>query len=174
MTLNKIEQRLDALQAEKDKLTAELERLKAEEEHKKAKPWRAYEDGRYYAIDADGEILELGEHFGKDCNEMFSRGNYYRTEALAEQDAKELALRGKIRQLRDALCEGYQFTTGSTNYFLCYDTFTKWFFVSTSKIRRNVGDIYFDTREHAQQACDILNAEWSAVHESNRKPNSLR
>ena len=162
-----LEQQLAAIQAE-------IEKLKAEEQSKEVKPWRAEHGENYYHITPCGNVLVDNEIFHLVDDNLFNYGNYYRTRELAEQDAKELALRGRVRQLRDALCEGYQFTTGSTNYFLCYDTFTKWFFVSTSKIRRNVGDIYFDTREHAQQACDILNAEWSAVHESNRKPNSLR
>lgn len=156
MTLNEIEQRLEALQAEKDKLTAELERLKAEQAQ--VKLWRAGENADYFYLNGSGYVM-----LGGDCrtdfdNRYFHVGNYYRTRELAEQDARELALRGRVRRLRDALCEGYQFTTGSTNYFVCYDTLTKWFFVSTSKIRRNVGDIYFDTKEHAQQACEILNA----------------
>ena len=159
MTLNEIEQRLDALQAEKDKLTAELERLKAEEQSKEVKPWRADEESRYYAIDADGEILELGEHFGKDCNEMFSCGNYYRTRELAEQDAKELALRGRVRQLRDALCEGYQFINGVSNWIIYFDTEEEKFYADERILCNYVGVICFDTKEHAQQACDILNAE---------------
>lgn len=159
MTLNEIEQRLDALQEEKDKLTAELERMKAEEERNKVKPWRAYEDGRYYAIDAVGAILELDEVFVADCDEMFSCGNYYRTRELAEQDAKELALRGRVRQLRDALCEGYQFINGVSNWIIYFDTEEEKFYADERILCNYVGVICFDTKEHAQQACDILNEE---------------
>lgn len=160
MTLNEIEQRLDALQAENDKLIAELERLKSEEQSKEVKPWRADEESRYYAIDADGEILDLGEHFGEDCDEMFSCGNYYRTRELAEQDAKELALRGRVRQLRDALCEGYVFTGYEDCYCIVINVLKGRFFVGRGFAPiRDIGQIYFDTMEHAQQACDILNAE---------------
>lgn len=159
MTLNEIEQRLGALQAEKDKLTAELERLKAEEEHNKVKPWRADEDDRYYAIDADGEILELDEDFGEDCDKLFSCGNYYRTRELAEQDVKELTLRGRVRQLRDALCEGYQFKLNDINFCVFFDTAKKYFHPAMYEYEKYVGAIYFDTFEHAQTVCDILNAE---------------
>lgn len=151
--------RITALEQQLAAIQAEIEKLKAEEEHKKVKPWRADEESRYYAIDADGEILELGEHFGEDCNEMFSCGNYYRTRELAEQDAKELALRGRVRQLRDALCEGYQFVYGKYNYvvFYCHDD--EEFQVGCCTDCQDIAEIYFDTEEHAQQACDILNAE---------------
>lgn len=151
--------RITVLEQQLAVIQAEIEKLKAEEEHNKVKPWRADEDGRYYAIDADGEILELGEHFGVDCDEMFSCGNYYRTRELAEQDAKELALRGKIRQLRDALCEGYQFVYDKLNYFAFYCHADGGFQVYGCTACQSIAEIYFDTKEHAQTACDILNAE---------------
>ena len=159
MTLNEIEQRLDALQAEKDKLAAELEQLKAEEQSKEVKPWRADEDGRYYAIYASGGILELGEDLSVDCDEIFSFGNYYRTRELAELDAKELALRGRVRQLRDALCEGYKFVPQERNFYVFFSHIDKCFHHEWDADAEYIGTIYFDTYEHAQQACDILNAE---------------
>lgn len=157
MTIDELEQRLTALKSEQDKLTAELERLKAEQAE--VKPWRAEKNVGYCFVRDIGEIFSTPETDRESDYDRYKIGNYYRTRELAEQDAKELALRGRIRQLRDALCEGYQFTIGSKNFLVCYDTLKKCFFVSIFKTVRNVGDIYFDTREHAQTACDILNAE---------------
>lgn len=151
--------RITVLEQQLAVIQAEIEKLKAEEEHNKVKPWRADEDDRYYAIDADGEILDLDEDFGKDCDGMFSCGNYYRTRELAEQDAKELALRGRVRQLRDALCEGYQFINGVSNWIIYFDTEEEKFYADERILCNYVGVICFDTKEHAQQACDILNAE---------------
>lgn len=151
--------RITVLEQQLAVIQAEIEKLKAEEEHNKVKPWRADEDGRYYAIDADGEILELGEHFGVDCDEMFSCGNYYRTRELAEQDAKELALRGRVRQLRDALCEGYKFVPQERNFYVFFSHIDKCFHHEWDADADYIGTIWFDTEEHAQQACDILNAE---------------
>lgn len=94
MTLEQIEQRLEALQAEKDKLTAELEQLKAEEQSEEIKPWRAANCCLYYYVDTDGRIGASTEGAAIKDKERLEQGNYYRTEALAEQDAKELALRG--------------------------------------------------------------------------------
>lgn len=159
MTLNEIEQRLEALQAEKDKLTAELERLKAEEAHKEVKPWRAASGDIYYGISSNGTPFWSWEDGTSLANIRYDNGNYYRTRELAEQDAKELALRGRVRQLRDALCEGYQFTHGKHNYLIFYSHIDKCFkhdFIIDSE---DIGTIWFDTKEHAQQACDILNAE---------------
>ena len=160
MTLNEIEQRLDALQAEKDKLTAELERLKSEEQSKEVKPWRAEYSSKYCYV-SDGGVIDCHLDGRDECdNILYSRGNYYRTEALAEQDAKELALRGRVRQLRDALCEGYVFTGYEDCYCIVINVLKGSFFVGHGFAPiRDIGQIYFDTEEHAQQACDILNAE---------------
>lgn len=157
MTLNEIEQRLDALQAEKDKLTAELERLKSEEAQ--VKPWRAEHGENYYHITPCGNVLVDNEIFHLVDDNLFNYGNYYRTEALTEQDAKELALRGRVRQLRDALCEGYQFVPGRNSFCVCFDVLEKYYFVSIGNFNYVVGTVYFDTKEHAQTACDILNKE---------------
>ena len=159
MTLNEIEQLLDALQAEKDKLTAELERLKAEEQSKEVKPWRAEYSSKYYYV-SDGGVIDCHLDDRDECdNILYSRGNYYRTEALAEQDAKELALRGRVRQLRDALCEGYKFVPQERNFYVFFSHIDKCFHHEWDADAEFIGAIYFDTYEHAQQACDILNAE---------------
>ena len=159
MTLNEIEQRLDALQAEKDKLTAELERLKAEKFE--VKPWRALPGGTYYSINWIGEAAIQKDIRGDISPLQYKCGNYYRTEALAEQDAKELALRGRVRQLRDALCEGYQYNNNPDirNWVVVYDFNISEYRVTFSSVIQDIGVIWFDTKEHAQKACDILNAE---------------
>lgn len=159
MTINELEQRLSALQVEKDKLTAELERLKSEEEHKGVKPWRASGFCLYHYVDTDGRISASVEEADIKNTERFKFGNYYRTKALAEQDAKELALRGRVRQLRDALCEGYQFVNNVSNWLIYFDTEDEKFYADERILCNYVGVICFDTYEHAQQACDILNKE---------------
>ena len=119
MTLNEIEQRLTELKFEQDKLTAELERLKAEKPE--VKPWRAEYNSIYYFVRGNGTVGYHYEEHDETDNRIFRSGNYYRTKELAEQDAKELALRGRIRQLRDALCEGYQFKHGKANFCIFFD-----------------------------------------------------
>ena len=155
MTLNELEQRITALKSEQDKLTAELEKLKAEEAQ--VKPWRADSLEVYFCIEANehiGAYTDTGDAFDE---KVYSIGNYYRTRELAEQDAKELALRGRIRQLRDALCEGYQFKHGKASFCIFFDG--EYYRYSSSCNWHLLGTIYFDTKEHAQTACDILNAE---------------
>lgn len=161
MTLNEIEQRLEALQAEKDKLTQELERLKAEEESKEVKPWRAASGDIYYGISSNGTPFWVWEDGISLDNIRYDNGNYYRTRELAEQDAKELALRGRVRQLRDVLCEGYQFNNNPDirNWVIVYNSNISEYRVTFSSGIQDIGVIWFDTKEHAQKACDILNNE---------------
>ena len=157
MTLNELEQRLTALKSEHDKLTAELEKLKAEQSE--VKPWRAKNNGKFYFIDCYGKVFKINDDTSISGWKMHSIGNYYRTKELAEQDAKELKLRGRVRQLRDALCEGYQFVKDNKNWYIYLDeVLGKYMFACVSKFH-SIGEIYFDTKDHAQTACDILNAE---------------
>ena len=151
--------RITALEQQLAVIQAEIEKLKAEEEHKEVKPWRAEYSSKYYYV-SDGGVIDCHLDDYDECdNILHSRGNYYRTEALAEQDAKELALRGRVRQLRDALCEGYRFVPSGNNFYVYFDVLEKYYFVSIGSFNCVVGTVYFDTKEHAQTACDILNAE---------------
>ncbi len=157
MTLEQIEQRLTALKSEQDKLTAELERLKSEQAE--VKPWRAEKNAGYYILQNNGNICCFEETGFVIDTTRHKIGNYYRTRELAEQDAKELALRGRIRQLRDALCEGYQFVHDKLNYFIFYCHTDGEFQVDCCAACQSIAEVYFDTKDHAQTACDILNAE---------------
>lgn len=157
MTLDELEQELTAVKEKHDKLIAELERLKAEQAE--VKPWRAGQGKNYYHIGPRGNIFVDNEILHAIDDELYNIGNYYRTRKLAEQDAKELALRGRVRQLRDALCEGYQFVHDELNYFVFYCHADGGFQVDCCTACQSIAEIYFDTKKHAQQACDILNAE---------------
>ena len=96
--------------------------------------------------------------FGID-DSQYTFGNYYYTKELAEQDAKKLKLRNRIRQYRDVLCENYKYNPCKSNWYIVFcNELVKYGVVSTNAIEE-IGQIYFDTQEHAQQVCDILNAE---------------
>lgn len=155
MTIEQIEQRIDALKSEQDKLAAELERLKIEKSE--VKPWRAEKGEDYYAINDQGNSLRYHEIYDEFNDKIFAFGNYYRTRELAVQDSNDLALRGHIRQLRDALCEGYRFNPLEENYYIQYSHTADYFYVECAKTDVSIAEIFFDTLEHAQQVCDILN-----------------
>ena len=73
--------------------------------------------------------------------------------------SSELNLYGRIRQMRDTLCPSYQFSPESYNYFVGFHHADKRYFVDFNSYFEHFGEVYFDTREHAQIVCDILNKE---------------
>ena len=158
MTIKELENHIRNLQTELEKLK-QAEKEKNKEEKNKLRPWRAGRGEFYYVIDEGGEVFELTDFQDNDDDNFYEYGNYYHTEELAEQDAKELKLRNEIRQYRDALCENYKYNPCKSNWYIVFcNELVKYGVVSTTAIEE-IGQIYFDTQEHAQQVCDILNAE---------------
>ena len=158
MTIKELENQISNLQTELEKLK-QAEKEKKKEEKNKLRPWRAEEGCNYYYINSNGEVFsDVDGRFGID-DSQYTFGNYYHTEELAEQDAKELKLRNEIRQYRDVLCENYKYNPCKSNWYIVFcNELVEYGVVSTTAIEE-IGQIYFDTQEHAQQVCDILNAE---------------
>lgn len=152
-------ERIAKLEKELNDIMAEIKQLKSEEQSKEIKPWRAEYNSEYYYVTHRGTVDSYNDEITCVDNDVFRIGNYYRTKDLAEQDAKELALRGRVRQLRDALCEGYQFENGEYNYFIYKNKTYRKYTVGSAKHCHSIAGIFFDTLKHAQQACNILNHE---------------
>lgn len=148
--------KIEELEKQIANLQEEVRKLK---EIKSAEPWRVAETEWYYCIDSDGSIVKYLDSYTDMHSHRFQFGNYYRCKKLAHQDANELRIRNRIRQLRDTLCEGYQFKQDECNYFVLYSLVEMKYITSWNRIAKGIGTIYFDTEEHAQQVCDILNAE---------------
>ena len=158
MTIKELENHIRNLQTELEKLK-QAEKEKNKEEKNKLRPWRAGRGEFYYVIDEGGEVFELTDFQDNGDDSFYEYGNYYHTEELAEQDAKELKLRNEIRQYRDVLCENYKYNPCKSNWYIVFcNELVKYGVVATNAIEE-IGQIYFDTQEHAQQVCDILNAE---------------
>ena len=111
MTIEELEQQINVLQDEVDK-------LKSKHTKSEIKPWRADKNESYWFISVIGEWCETNEYQNKVDDMRYSFGNYYRTKGLAEQDRNEIALRNKIRQLRDVLCEGYEFIPDNNQTYI--------------------------------------------------------
>ena len=158
MTIKELENHIRNLQTELEKLK-QAEKEKNKEEKNKLRPWRADFGESYYSIDKKGNVYEFTDFQDIDDYHFYEYGNYYRLRKLAEQDAKELKLRNKIRQYRDVLCENYKYNPCKDNWYIVFcNELVKYGVVSTTAIEE-IGQIYFDTQEHAKQVCDILNAE---------------
>lgn len=158
MTIKELENQISNLLIELEKLK-QAEKEKNKKEKNELRPWRAKEGDNYYYINSNGEVFsDVDGRFGID-DSQYTFGNYYRSRELAEQDAKELKQRNIIRQYRDMLCENYKYNPCKSNWYIVFcNELVKYGVVSTTAIEE-IGQIYFDTQEHAQQVCDILNAE---------------
>lgn len=158
MTIKELENQISNLLTELEKLK-QAEKEKNKKEKNELRPWRAKEGDNYYYINSNGEVFsDVDGRFGID-DSQYTFGNYYRSRELAEQDSKELELRNKIRQLRDMLCENYKYDPYKSHWYIVFCNVTAEYRVSFTNSIEVIGLIYFDTQEHAQQVCDILNAE---------------
>ena len=158
MTIKELENQISNLQTELERLK-QAEKEKKKEEKNKLRPWRAEEGCNYYYINSNGEVFsDVDGRFGID-DSQYTFGNYYRSRELAEQDSKELELRNRIRQLRDMLCENYKYDPYKSHWYIVFCNVTAEYRVSFTNSIEEIGQIYFDTQEHAQMVCDILNAE---------------
>lgn len=151
---------IQELEAKIKEFSLELEKLKKEEEEtKQTKPWKSEYGNAYWYVSPIGKSLTY-TNIDTDFNtRSYDFGNYYRTEELAKQDAKEQRLRNRVRQLRDTLCEGYKFNRANCNYCIYYSARYKEF-VFYERYTFCIGEVYFDNIEHAKQACDALNSEF--------------
>lgn len=155
MTLAEKKAKLKELVAQVDELRDEIEQLE-EEEEAMIRPWRAGPDKVYYLISMAGKSVDCREQLKSGDKDRFDYGNYYRSAELAEQDAKELRERGKLRQLRDMLCPGYKYSGyGESHTVVCDTKHNKYVWVLCGF--KQPGAIYFDTCEHARQAADWMN-----------------
>lgn len=165
MTIKELENQISNLQTELEKLKQAEKEKNKEEEKNKLRPWRAELRDFYYYIDKKGNVYERKDFQDIDDYHFYEYGNYYRLRKLAEQDAKELKLRNKIRQYRDVLCENYKYNPCKSNWYIVFcNELVKYGVVSTTAIEE-IGQIYFDTKEHARMVCDILNAELNSYLE---------
>lgn len=148
--------KIEELEKQIANLQEEIRKLK---EINRAEPWRAAKGEWYYYIDSDGSVVKDLEDYSDVHADRFRLGNYYRCKELVHQDVNELRLRNRMRQLRDAICEGYQFESSKWNWYIYYSLTEMKYCVSWNDSSKMISTIYFDTKVHAQQVCDILNAE---------------
>lgn len=148
MTIEEIEKQIFCLQAE-------LEKKKKEQ----SKPWRANKYCEFYYISETGVVREIADLHSAYDDMKYDYGNYYHTKELAERDAKKLTIRNKIRRYHDMLCPEYEFTKDTMNYIIKYNYDDGYYQVDKCYNLEVIGVVAFDTFEHAQAVCNILNAD---------------
>ena len=155
--MNDIEKKMEALKSE---FLEKLEALRKEAEAQKKQEEPKLGEKYFYISQFGRAILDTFTQHPTD----FARknlGNFFSTEARAEQVAKKMRLLLRLEQLHDMLCPDYEpdwNNTSKQKICLGRDHADDCWFVDIFDITE-YPTAYFDTEENAQKAAEILNKE---------------
>lgn len=151
-----IEDRIKELENELKELREKVEEQKEQEEWK---PWKPERGEEYFYVYSN---LEIGRYFNGDDSiddKLIKVGNCFKARERAKQVADKMRLLLRLEQLHDMLCPDYvpdwKFDTAA--YTLDYNPKSKrW---SYARHTYNCHEVYFETKENAEKAAEILNRE---------------
>lgn len=161
--MNDIEKKLEALKAE---FLEKLEELKKEAETQKKqeepKPWKPEVGEEYFTIANSVDTVQY-IYYGDGIDEVnIPSGNCFKTKKRAEQVAEKMRLLLRLEQLHDMLCPDYEpdWGSGEAMYCLYYDhSSSRWAVDGWYDCNCRVNGAYFDAKENADKAAEILNKE---------------
>ena len=162
--MNDIEKKLEDLKAEFLEKLEELQKeAEAQKKQKESKPWKPESGERYYCVNQCCKVIhyDFMRNYVNFDNMLISCGNYFRTEARAEQVAKKMRLLLRLEQLHDMICPDYvpDWNAEKDKFCLCYNHEGKKWGVGRWLFFENQGFVCFDTFENAEKAAEILNKE---------------
>lgn len=141
-------------------LTEEQVKILEQEDKKKTGWERAEKYGVYYfhnAYDKCACITELGCEFG---DKLFNWGNYFSNENLAKNIIRAQTLQRKLWRRSAELCEKINWKDSTTQkYSICYNYNIDSLCTSCTLFYRGLGDVCFDTEEHAKQVMEEFKDE---------------
>lgn len=126
---------------------------------KKETGWeRSEQNQKYYVNYAEGYgyTTECFEHI--DTN-RYEKANYFSDEALAKNITRAQTLQRKLWRRSAELCEKANWNDSTTKFGIYYDYYRQSLFTRAIYILNNFGQVYFDTKEHAEQVMDEFNDE---------------
>lgn len=126
------------------------------------KKWKPKYGEAYFAIENAVDVVRyiyIGDDIDESC---ILSGDYFPTRERAEQVAKKIRLLLQLEQLHDQLCPDYEpdWGSGEAMYCLYYDhSSSRWAVDGWYDCNCRVNGAYFDTKENADKAAEILNKE---------------
>lgn len=161
--MNDIEKKLEALKAEFLEKLEELQKeAEAQKEQEELKPWKPEHGEKYFSVGSSTDVFKYIYYNDYVDEPKILSGNYFPTEARAEQVAEKMRLLLRLEQLHDVLCPGYEpdwENEDEHKFYLFYDRKTdNWKYTYWSAFDFRVGE-YFDTEKNAEKAAEILNKE---------------
>lgn len=143
----------------------ELKKEKQEAEKPKNRFWMPVSDEKYFSITTHYNISEYKSYDRKELSDNIrqSAANCYREseKELAEKDAKRMQARQIIQRVADQLHgERYEFEKNQYNACICY---MNGYLTSGRSTKINEGNIYFRTRELAEQCLELCEEEYKIL-----------
>lgn len=155
--MNDIEKKLEALKAE---FLEKLEALRKEAEAQKKQEEPKLGEKYFYISQFGRAILDTFTQHPTD----FARknlGNFFSTEARAEQVAEKIRLLLRLEQLHDMLCPDYvpDWKDDRLKFYVYFDHKRGNLNRTASSHCDMLSLVAFETRENAEKAAEILNKE---------------
>lgn len=158
--MNDIEKKLEALKAE---FLEKLEELRKEaEKQEEPKSWKPAYGQDYFTLSCDFKVCTYTNYEERFDEGVISAGNCFPAKERAEQVAEKMRLLLRLEQLHDMLCPDYEpdWGSGEAMYCLYYDhSSSRWAVDGWYDCNCRVNGAYFDTKENADKAAEILNKE---------------
>lgn len=160
--MNDIEKKLESLKAEFLEKLEELQKeAEAQKEQEELKPWKPEAGEEYFFVNNDLSIHCFCNYDDEVDNYNFEIGNYFHTEARAEQVAEKMRLLLRLEQLHDMLCPDYvpDWKDDRLKFYVYFDHEQGSLNITASSFCDALSLVTFETRENAEKAAEILNKE---------------
>jgi len=138
--------KLTALHSQLTQIQKQIDALKA------GGVWEPKEGENYYAITTEGDVVNI-RHDGDDYDSgVISIGNVFRTKQEAEKEAKRREITWKLKKLSG----GFESVSHDHGYVIIYCKLINVWKVAEADNHYFPSNIYFPTRESAQDAIAML------------------
>lgn len=141
-------------------LTEEQVEVLKQAEKKKTGWERVKESWLYFCHNAYNECASVSEFGGEATDKLFDCANYFSNETLAKNIIRAQTLQRKLWRRSAELCEKMNLRDSETQkYCITYDVDNNVLYVSPAWNFNDFGQVYFDTKEHAEQVIEEFHDE---------------
>lgn len=132
-----------------------------EQAEKKETGWeRVKESWLYFCHNAYNECASVSEFGGEATDKLFDCANYFSSETLAKNIIRAQTLQRKLWRRNAELCENMDWNNPDKDkWYIWYDCEQKEISLGISLEGYEFGQVYFDTKEHAEQVIEEFNDE---------------
>lgn len=141
-------------------LTEEQVKVLKQAEKKKTGWERVKESWLYFCHNAYNECASVSEFGGEATDRLFDCANYFSDETLAKNIVRAQTLQRKLWRRSAELCKKMNWKDSMTKkYSIYYNYDIDSLRTSCTLFYRGLGEIYFDTKEHAEQVIEEFKDE---------------